>query len=85
MKIIPSNQVLITAGLPEELRAFVQQNQLSIEAFYADGIVLKTMIRSNPGLMLLHRGTVMAKWHFNDFPTEKELKELMQIIQNDEN
>ena len=85
LKIIPSNQVLITAGSPEELRAFVQQNQLSIEAFYADGIVLKTMIRSNPGLMLLHRGTVMAKWHFNDFPTEKELKELMQIIQNDEN
>lgn len=85
LKIIPSNQVLITAGLPEELRAFVQQNQLSIEAFYADGVVLKTMIRSNPGLMLLHRGTVMAKWHFNDFPTEKELKELMQIIQNDEN
>lgn len=80
-----SNQVLITAGLPEELRAFEQQNQLLVEAFYADGVVLKTMIRSNPGLMLLHRGTVMAKWHYNDFPSEKELKELLKSIQNNEN
>jgi hypothetical protein len=27
------------------------------------------MIRSNPGLMHIQSGTVMEKWHYNDFPS----------------
>ena len=32
------------------------------------------MIRSNPGLVLLQKGTVAAMWHYNDFPTFDEVK-----------
>ena len=35
---------------------------------FTDGIVLKTMIRSNPGLMLLHDGRVVAKWPSTGLP-----------------
>ncbi len=36
----------------------------------ADATVLKTMVRSNPGLILLHDGKVVGKWPSSDLPTE---------------
>lgn len=39
----------------------------------ADAVVLKTMIRSNPGLMLLHNGKVVGKWPSTALPKPKEL------------
>ena len=42
--------------------------------YFTDGTTLKTMIRSNPGLMLLKKGKVEAMWYYNDFPTFDEVK-----------
>ena len=38
-----------------------------------DDITLKTVIRSNPGLLLLHDGVVIRKWSHNALPSEEEL------------
>lgn len=42
--------------------------QLSGDYFYSDDTVLKTMIRSNPGLLLLQNGIIKGKWHHKDVP-----------------
>ncbi len=41
----------------------------------ADGVVLKTMVRSNPGLILIKDGTIIMNWHHNNFPTYSEVKQ----------
>ncbi len=42
--------------------------------FYTtDGTTLKTIIRSNPGLLLIKEGTILQKWSHNDLPTPEQL------------
>ena len=40
----------------------------------SDETVLKTMIRSNPGLMLLHDGKVVGKWGNNSLPSADDTR-----------
>nr|NQU91512.1 DoxX family protein [Bacteroidota bacterium] len=69
--------IVLTSSLSDKIEKFVEMNDLSEDmAFYnADDIVLKTMIRSNPGLILMKGGEVINKWHFNNFPDWDELQE----------
>jgi len=67
----------VSANGYNESEQFKHENQNMFDYLTADATMLKTIIRSNPGLVLLHQGTVIGKWHFNDFPEYAEIKELM--------
>ncbi len=54
---------LLTSSSTEIVEAWEQRYQTGFQFCHADERVLKTMIRANPGLMLLKEGTVMDKWH----------------------
>ena len=72
--------ILLTASLPEVAESYREKAGAAFEIFYADDIILKMMIRSNPGLLLLHDGVIIDKWHFHHFPEYEEIKK--QIIPN---
>ena len=65
--------VAITASSGPQFEALRHEVQLAIPYYYSDKTLLKTMVRSNPGLVLLNNGQVMKKWHYNDVPDALEL------------
>lgn len=44
----------------------------------AEERMLKTVVRGQPGLVLLHNGIILKKWSNYNLPEEEELKELLQ-------
>ncbi|MGF1638768.1 MAG: BT_3928 family protein [Cyclobacteriaceae bacterium] len=69
---------ILTSSSAAKIENFRHEYQIAAPYFYADGTVLKAMIRSNPGLILMKDGTVLGKWHINDIPESKKLKELLK-------
>jgi len=61
--------IMLTSNSPEDAKAFIKAHHFFPEVFYADGVPLKTMIRSNPGIFLMKKGVVINKWHFHNMPT----------------
>ena len=67
--------VFLTSNSVQDAEAFSKKNKLVMEIFYADAIPLKSMVRANPGVLLLKNGTVINKWHFRNLPDYEELVE----------
>ncbi|MGM0530819.1 MAG: BT_3928 family protein [Bacteroidota bacterium] len=67
--------ICLTASLEEEIEAFKNNTDASFSFYQADEIKLKTIIRANPGLMLMKKGTILDKWHNNDLPSPREFRE----------
>ncbi|HBH22573.1 MAG TPA: DoxX family protein [Cytophagales bacterium] len=68
---------LITSNDEQTFENFRHEYQLAYPYFFADNTVLKAMIRSNPGIMLLQEGTVKGKWHHNDTPGKGQIINLL--------
>lgn len=64
----------MVSNVSSEIETFRHKHQNMFEYLTGDATMLKTIIRSNPGLVLLNKGTVIGKWHYNDIPTYDEIK-----------
>ncbi|MDN3587224.1 DoxX family protein [Pedobacter aquatilis] len=65
--------VLLTANAARDAEIFIKKNNLFSEVFYADAVPLKSMVRANPGIILLKNGVVVKKWHFHCMPSFDDL------------
>jgi uncharacterized membrane protein YphA (DoxX/SURF4 family) len=59
---------IVTSSPLEAIDKYIGNTGAAYPFLLADEIMLKTVIRANPGLLLLHNGTIIGKWHYNDFP-----------------
>ncbi|RQP18668.1 MAG: DoxX family protein, partial [Parapedobacter sp.] len=68
--------VLLTASSTQEAERISDELNLLTEIFYADAVPLKSMVRANPGVLLMQHGTVIDKWHYNTLPDFDTLDQL---------
>lgn len=64
----------ITGSSEEAMSAWTDNTGAEYPYLFADEVLLKTIIRSNPGLVLMREGTILGKWHYNDFPSAEALE-----------
>lgn len=67
--------VLLTSASAQDASKLAKKLTLLTEIFYADAVPLKSMVRSNPGLMLLKDGVIINKWPASALPTYNYLAE----------
>ncbi len=67
--------VVLTSNAARDAEKFSKENKIVSEIFYADAVPLKSMVRANPGVLLLKNGVVINKWHFRKVPSYTELEE----------
>lgn len=68
---------IVTSSDYQTFENFRMEHQLAAPYYFGDATVLKTIIRSNPGILLMENGIVKGKWHYNDTPSSLEVKALV--------
>ena len=73
------NFIGLSASSDEDIDIFRHEVQAMYNYYATDEKALQTIIRSNPGLLLLKAGKVIKKWHYNDLPKFEEIEVLKGI------
>ena len=56
----------LTASGSDAVKDLKEKQKLNFDFYFTDETVLKTIIRSNPGILELEEGTILQKKHWND-------------------
>jgi uncharacterized membrane protein YphA (DoxX/SURF4 family) len=67
---------LMSASPQEDFNEIKSDYNLDIDLLFCDETTLKTIVRSNPGIVVLNKGVIEEKWSYNDFD-EVKIKEGM--------
>lgn len=69
--------LILTSSSSEVMEAFRHEHQLAVPFAFADATVLKTILRSNPGIALWKDGVVLGNWHYHDTPASQDVLNLI--------
>lgn len=64
---------VFTASSQQEIQDMKVRFSLPFDFYICDETTLKTMVRANPGLVLLERGTIIAKWNWENIPNIRRI------------
>ena len=70
----------LTSSSDEEITWWMERTGAEYPFAIMDDTTLKTIIRSNPGVVLLKDGVVINKWNTNDLPDEYQLTDKMENL-----
>lgn len=66
---------VVGGAIEEQLIDLKEELGLGLEMYTADDILLKTIVRSNPGVVLWKDGKIVHKWHKKKLPSYEEVKQ----------
>lgn len=69
--------IWLTSSYSDDIEKFKSEYEINDTFGATDDITLKTIVRSNPGLVLIKDATVIEKWHHNSLPTKDKLNQLI--------
>ncbi|MFB9080052.1 BT_3928 family protein [Flavobacterium procerum] len=58
--------IAMTASGADEIAKAKKEYGLNIDFYFCDATTLKTIERANPSIVVLHKGTIVQKLHYND-------------------
>jgi len=64
---------MLTSSSNQVIADWTEHTGATYSYLQADDILLKTMIRSNPGLIVLNDATIVGKWSASDMPRDGQL------------
>ena len=67
-----------TAANSDEIEEFIAKTNAIYPFYSGDGTTIKTMIRSNPGLVLIKDGNILAKWSYKNIPSIEKIIRLTE-------
>ncbi len=62
----------LTSSTSQQIENFTHTSNPAFTICTSDETTLKTIIRANPGLIILREGTILGKWNFRDAPASNE-------------
>ena len=71
----------LTSSLDDQIEQWKDKTGAEYPFCLMDDITLKTMIRSNPGLMLIKEGTILNKWSDSELPDEYALTDKLENLE----
>jgi len=74
----------ITGSSADAVEPWIARTGADYPFLYADPVLLKTLIRANPGFVWMRGGTIQKKWHYNDIPEEEVAEALFASPSEDD-
>jgi hypothetical protein len=72
----------LTSTSGAALKKYLGEQSPAYEMMFTDQTTLKTIIRSNPGLILLRKGSILGKWHYHDIPSPAKAEAFINVEVN---
>lgn len=75
------NMIGVTSSGTESVRQWTENAGAELQFMFGDEIPLQTIVRSNPGLVLIKDGVIVNKWSHADIPSDEDLWGPLDMIQ----
>jgi len=72
----------VTSSSRDGINEWIHNTGAEYPFLTSDDVMLKSIVRANPGLVLLKSGTILRKWNHNNIPSEEMVQTVIEELLN---